>query len=143
MADNNQIKKSIMAMPTKTSQSPIGKFASKLFFSRIQAHVFHLSVKGEGGFAKHKALEEYYEAVLQHVDVLIEAHQGTNPIVTDYSMNEKLVTDTNEITPYFEHLLVFVKEARTEVSSDSDQQNIIDNIATLIRVTLYKLNKLK
>ena len=54
----------------------ITKFFSKLFESREMTHVYHLQITGEGSYAGHKALDEYYNEVLDLIDDLIETYQG-------------------------------------------------------------------
>ena len=52
------------------------ELASILMHSRTQAHVFHLGVNGPGAFAAHKALQKYYESIVDLLDGLVESYQG-------------------------------------------------------------------
>ena len=61
-----------------------GKLFSKLFESREMAHIYHLQVSGEpGSHAKHTALGEYYDGVLDFIDSIIETFQGQYGIVEE------------------------------------------------------------
>lgn len=123
-----------------TSKAPVHEFISTLFFSRNQAHVFHLQTDS---YAKHMALDSYYNEIIPLVDSLVESYQGTNGIIKLYSNNEKYAYGDNLIIGYFEDLLKFVKVSRDSVGTDSDLQNIVDEIVSLIKSTLYKLKNLK
>jgi len=52
------------------------ELASILMHSRTQAHIFHLGVSGPGAYAAHKALQDYYEGIVDLIDGLVESYQG-------------------------------------------------------------------
>ena len=112
---------------------------SLLFSSRTQAHIFHLQTMS---FAEHKALNKYYDSIVDIIDQLVEAYQGKYGIINHYT-NVKLVDYTNkqQVIQYFEGLMKSVETLRSE-NLDSYLQNIIDTIIELISSTLYKLKYL-
>ena len=114
---------------------------SKLFESREMAHIYHLQVNGEmGSHAEHVALGEYYDAILDLIDMLIETYQGQYGIVDGYQTIDTAGTRTKEVIAYFEELTEFVKHGRKAISlEDTHLQNIIDEVVALIYRTLYKL----
>ncbi len=59
----------------------MGQFVSTLMASRTQAHIFHLQTPS---FAAHKALNEYYENIVDIIDGLVESYQGKYGIITGY-----------------------------------------------------------
>lgn len=113
------------------------KLVSYLFHSSTQVHVFHLQTKS---YAEHKALNKYYDEIVDLTDGLIESFQGKYDILTGYE-NYALddYKDNAQTIIYFKALLKTVETLRTSVSSDSYLQNQIDNIVELITSTLYKL----
>lgn len=115
----------------------VNDFISVLLFSRNQAHVFHWQTNS---YAAHMAFEGYYDGIVELVDSLVESYQGINDIIKLYSNDEKYVYGTDAAT-YFKDLLEFVNTNRT-LFIDTDILNIIDEIITLIKSTLYKLTKL-
>ena len=121
-----------------TGTISVGDFISTLLFSRTQVHVFHLQTNS---YATHKALETYYEDIVDLVDTLVETYQGTNSIIKLYSNNEKFAYGSSEIK-YLEGVLTYVQTNRLIVGEDSDMQNIVDEIVSLIKQTLYKLKNL-
>ena len=51
----------------------IGELIIKLLHARTNAHILHL---GTTSFAKHKALNDFYDEIVDLVDTLAEAYQG-------------------------------------------------------------------
>ena len=51
----------------------LGTIIGILFMSRTYSHIAHLKT---GSYAKHKALNEFYDSVVDMVDSLAEASQG-------------------------------------------------------------------
>ena len=121
------------------------QLASLFFHSRTQAHVFHLGVKGPGSFAAHKALETYYEDIVGLIDGLVESYQGKNGLIKFQPVNSiDNNCDIKNIISYFEKLCVALEKLRKDSKlQDSWIQNEIDNIATLLYSTKYKLVNLQ
>ena len=117
---------------------PFASFIGTLFQSRNQAHIYHLQTQS---FAAHKALQEYYEGVIDLADGLVETYQGRYGILRGYKMEGVIKEDDNPIM-YFEALCKFVETIRTKVPQDSYIQNEIDNVVGLIESTKYKLKML-
>lgn len=126
------------------SKSDVAKFASKIFESRQMAHVFHLQTRGDGSFAQHKALGEYYEGILELIDSFIEVYAGQYEIIEHYEIIDTSdAIDKNKVD-YFVDLVEFIKSTRyTNISKeDTHLQNIIDEMVALVYRTLYKLKNL-
>jgi DNA-binding ferritin-like protein len=116
---------------------------SILLHSRTQAHIYHLRVS-PNGLALHKALQEYYESIVEHIDEIAEAYQGMIGLIKFKSVtNIDNNSDRDNIIEYFNNLLKFVQfERKKEELSASWIQNEIDNIEKLIYQTVYKLKNL-
>jgi len=112
------------------------KLISFLFHSGTQAHVFHLQTPS---FAEHKALQKYYEEIIELADGLAETYQGKYGIIRGYSNYPLLeYTDKNQVIAYFKALVNKVGDLREGIM-DSYLQNQIDGIVGLLESTLYKL----
>ena len=111
------------------------KFISTLFASRTQAHISHLQTNS---FAAHKALNEYYDGIIDFVDGLAESFQGRYGIMRGYTSPTTFKEDDQVIT-YFEALCKYVESTRQSLPQDSYIQNEIDNVVALIESTKYKL----
>lgn len=119
-----------------------GEFIGTLLHSAVIAHIMHLQAEGVGSFARHLALGEYYAAIPDLVDSVAEAIQGCyGKIVTGYPTTFANV-ETDPLA-YMTSLKNYVAAARVDLPQESNIQNEIDVIATLIDSTLYKLTFLK
>lgn len=129
----------------QVTQSEPAKFLSKMFESREMAHVYHLQIQGEGSYAGHKALDEYYNDILDLIDELIETYQGQYGIVEHYDVINTDGTKTLDKIQYFTELAEFIKQTRKVafLEEDSHLQNVIDEMVGLIYRTLYKIKFLK
>jgi hypothetical protein len=118
----------------------IGQFISTLFASRTQAHIYHLQTPS---FAAHKALNDYYDGIVDITDGLVESFQGKYGIITGYSNFGLMEYQSCEaIQEYFRALNTTVEMLRQDIP-DSYIQNQIDGVIELIQSTLYKLKFLK
>jgi hypothetical protein len=114
-----------------------------ILHSRTQAHVFHLGVTGDGSYATHKALNDYYDGVIGLYDGLVESYQGKYGILKDFKTYKiDSFKNIKQVISYFENLVESIEENR-DCCDDSYIQNQIDTVQELIYSTLYKLKYLK
>ena len=121
------------------------RIASMFFHSRTQAHIFHLRVKGTGAFAAHKALNEYYDGIVDLIDGLVETYQGKYGLIEFKEVNN-IDNDASieNIIKYFTNLCTFLDKERKDTKlQDSWIQNQLDNVAALLYSTKYKLVNLQ
>jgi len=124
------------------SGGDVVKFLSKIFESREMAHVYHLTVKGEeGSHAKHTALGEFYEEIIEMLDELIEVYQGEYGVIEGYDSIDTSATKSTDAVKYFEDLAAFIKADKQKCfkAEETHYFTIIDDIMVLIYRTLYKL----
>jgi hypothetical protein len=111
-----------------------------ILHSRNQAHVFHLQTQS---FAEHKALNDYYDGVVDLFDGIIESYQGKYGIIKNFkTFKINQYKNKNKTISYFESLLDIIENNRDSVD-DSYLQNQIDTVQELINSTIYKLKYLK
>ena len=119
----------------------VGQFVSTLFASRTQAHIFHLQTPS---YAAHKALNKYYDEIVDLIDGLVESYQGKYGIITGYgNIALQEYQSCEAIIMFFETLCMYVEKSREMICQDSYIQNQIDEIVALIKSTIYKLRFLK
>jgi hypothetical protein len=109
------------------------EFVATLLHSSSVTHFMHWSTDS---FAKHMALGEYYDQIIELADQYAEAYMGR------YEQLKKFPEEfhsAKEPVKYLESMKEFVEEARKELPQDTELQNIIDEIADLINSTLFKL----
>jgi len=112
-------------------------FVSTLFHSGTNAHFMHLQTDS---YARHVALAEYYDGIIELGDKWAEAYQGCYEVIKSYPKEFHLATDP---VKYITGIKTFVKDIRSELPDDSELQNIVDEIADLVDSTLYKLKTFK
>lgn len=107
-----------------------GKFIGLLFQSRDMMHIAHLQTTS---FAEHKALNGYYDGILDLIDTFCETYFGRNKrveIVIPESKNMDSMTHLKELQSV-------IDTERNNYSSEI--QNIMDEMLALINKTLYLL----
>jgi len=114
------------------------EFAATLLNAATIAHFMHLQSKS---YAQHMALGSFYGALPDLVDAVVEQCQGKNGIIEEYPEQE--VIGCGDPVAFLTWLKSYVQETRTDLSQDSEVQNAVDEIASEIDSTLYKLRFLK
>lgn len=117
----------------------VAKFISLLLSSREQAHIFHLQTPS---FAAHKALQEYYEGIVDLIDAYVESYQGRYGILKGYMPTNTILEDDSAIR-YFSGIQKFVDDTRGQLPQNGELNNTVDEISALISSTIYKLKFLK
>lgn len=110
---------------------------TKLFEARDFAHVAHLKTKS---YAQHKALNGFYDDLLDLADTFIETYQG------QYGLAKIEISSVKDADPvdYLEDFAKFMVEAHKSLSKDDTHlHNILDEIVGLTYQTIYKLKFLK
>jgi hypothetical protein len=87
------------------------------------------------------ALGTFYEELPGLVDRLAEAIPSDEEIIINYDFDYYKPSDT--ALDELQTLKNYVEEERNQISSKSNIQNEIDNIATLIDSTIYRIKFLK
>ncbi len=111
-------------------------FIGTLFLARDVAHSVHLNTRS---FAKHSALNEFYDNIVELADKYAEAYQGRHGLIGPITLMS--AKKTGNIVEFLEDSLAEVEKMRYDVckKEDTPLQNIIDEIASLYLSTLYKL----
>lgn len=121
----------------------IEKLIGTLFLAREYAHRAHLRVTGPGSFAKHVALGEFYEAIIENADSLTEAYQGRHDEIIDIPYLP--MVEEEDPAKGLQTLLNYVEEIRYDAidKKDTALQNLVDEAVATFLSALYKLRKLK
>ena len=119
----------------------MNEYVGTLFQSRNQAHIYHLQTSS---YAKHKALNKYYEDIIDLIDSLVEGYQGKYEIIKGYKMIGTLkdLESDEDIITYFEQIAKYCELKREKLPQEGFLTNVYDDIDSLIRSTLYKLKRL-
>ncbi len=135
---SNKPKKPTLMIIKKTD-NPIQVIANKLFEAEMLTHMMHLEAKKKS-YAEHIALGEFYTAIGDLNDNLIEKSYVEYGIMTNY--NVSITTASFKASgDYLREVYSLVSKQRESVSVGFIQQ-IIDDILDLISGVVYKLDNL-
>lgn len=115
----------------------VALFAATLLHSATNAHFFHWST---GSYAKHIALGEYYDEIVDAVDAYVETFMGIYGKIDNFP---NCYHEPKDPIPYMQSLQTFVASARADLPKDPQLVNLCDAIADLIDSTTYKLKFLE
>ena len=112
------------------------EFVGVLFAARDVAHSAHLSTRS---YAKHVALNSFYDGIIDLADKFAEAYQGRYGLIGAVKMPAP--GKATNILEYIEGSLKDVEKMRYDVCEKDETalQNIIDEIVGLYLSTIYKL----
>jgi hypothetical protein len=111
-------------------------FVGLMFLGRDVAHSVHLNTRS---YAKHVALQSFYEGIIDLADKFAEAYQGKYGLIGGIALQPAKKTA---------NIVDFLQEQADEIESNrykvvdkecTPLQNIIDEIMGLYYGTLYKL----
>lgn len=106
----------------------------QLFQSRDTIHIAHLQTTS---YAEHKALNGYYDSLLNLTDDLLESYFGTIGKRINFKIPASEYVNPQQ---HLKQLMDYVKKHRNVFGADNTHlQNIIDEILALISKTLYLL----
>jgi len=111
-------------------------FVGMLFLARDVAHSVHLNTRS---FAKHMALQGFYEEIVGLADSFAEAYQGKHGLMGPISLMS--AKKTGNIVEFLQDQMDEIEAERFKIV-DKDctpLHNIIDEIVGLYLSTLYKL----
>lgn len=112
------------------------EFVGRLFHARDVAHSVHLNTRS---FAKHTALGDFYDKIVDLADSFAEAYQGRHGLIGPVVLMR--AKKTANIIEFLTESLAEIEANRYKVCEEKDSaiQNIIDEIVGLHLSTLYKL----
>ena len=111
-------------------------FVGILFLARDVTHSVHLNTRS---YSKHKALNKFYDEIIEAADDFAEAYQGRHGLIGPISLMS--AKKTSNVIEFLEGQLADIESVRYDVcdKADTSMQQLIDNIIQLYLSTLYKL----
>lgn len=111
-------------------------FVGLFFLARDVTHSVHLNTRS---YSKHKALQKFYENIIDLADNFAEAYQGRYGLLGPISLMS--AKKTSNVIEFLENQLAEIESVRYDVcdKDDTPLQNLIDGIIELYLTTLYKL----
>ena len=119
----------------------INELISKVFFTRHAAHLAHWATTGDGSFARHQALGDFYDEVIGKVDKVMEVYQGNFGRIpkaklgpTSYDTMEKILSAD----------VKWLEDNMDEISQGVRAiENLLQDLSGQYFHTLYRIENLK
>jgi DNA-binding ferritin-like protein len=119
----------------------IEQLISRVFYARNLAHFAHWRAKGDGSYAKHKALGKFYDGVIDAIDPLVEAYQGAYDLIGAIPVPEEMQTD---ILKCLEADAEWIEKNHEKICKGNRAVgNLIDTVTGVYLSTIYKLRNLR
>ena len=117
--------------------------ATEMMNAAISFHRLHLKVTGDGSYAAHKALGEFYEGLHGHADTLVEGYQGVaEKLIKCIDMPIRTLDTTADAVAYLRDLYNSINKLQGMMPY-SEIVNNLDLVKDSINSTKYKLLFLK
>lgn len=118
----------------------IEQLISRVFYARNVAHFEHWKASGVGGYARHVALGEFYDGVIDALDKLVEAYQGAFELIGPVKAPKTKADDIQLILTEDAEWI----EANHEAICKGNRAvaNLLDGVTEVYLTTTYKLRNL-
>jgi hypothetical protein len=117
--------------------------ATEMMNAATSFHRLHLKVTGEGSYAAHKALGNFYEGLHGHADTLVEGYQGTAEKLLSYTdMPIRTLDTVADGVGYLRDMYNVINKLQGMMPY-SEIVNNLDLVKDSINSTKYKLLFLK
>lgn len=119
----------------------IEQLISRVFYARNLAHFSHWRAKGDGSYAKHKALGKFYDGVIDAIDSVVEAYQGAFDLIGAIPVPEEMEKD---ILKCFEADAEWIEKNHEKICKGNRAVgNLIDTVTGVYLSAIYKLRNLR
>jgi DNA-binding ferritin-like protein len=120
----------------------VNKLLGVLFLSRDLAHKAHFKTRGIGSDAAHRALGDFYDAVLDKADAFAEAWMGCYDETVSVEMQKE---DSDDIIETLRSHVAYIKANRAKVCGENETAllNMLDDVIATYYKALYRLTTLK
>lgn len=113
---------------------------ARVFYARNVAHFEHWRASGVGGYARHMALGDFYDKVIDAIDSLVEAYQGAFELVGTIPTAKTKADDI---------LLILIEDSEwieknheKVCKGNRAVGNLVDSVTDVYLTTIYKLRNL-
>lgn len=119
----------------------IEQLISRVFYARNLAHFEHWRAKGDGSFAKHMSLGDFYDDVIDAIDKLVEAYQGAFELIGNIPAPK---VSERDVLKLLEADADWIEEHHEEICQGNRAVgNLVDSVTDTYLTTIYKLRNLK
>jgi hypothetical protein len=119
----------------------IEELISRVFVTRNAAHLAHWRAKGPGSFARHMALGDFYDNIIDALDKIVELHQGAFGLIEE--MDPPGGKMPKDIAEHIGEEANWLQDNRSEIAGDVCAiENVVDELAGIYLTAYYKLRNL-
>lgn len=119
----------------------IEQLISRVFYARNVAHFEHWRAKGDGSYAKHKALGHFYDDIIDAIDDLVEAYQGAFELIGNIPAPEM---PKGDVLKLLEADADWIEENHEDICHGNRAvANLVDGVTGVYLSAIYKLRNLK
>lgn len=119
----------------------VEQLISRVFYARNVAHFEHWRATGTGSYAKHKALGNFYDDVIEALDDVVEAYQGAFDLIGNIPAPE---TPKGDVLALLEADADWIEENHEDVCKGNRAvANLLDGVTGVYLSAIYKLRNLK
>ena len=120
------------------SEEKFSYFVSYLKDSFDQAVVWHHQTDS---YAVHKALNKFYDGILDLTDGLVESVSGIHGRPMKYQIDSPVdYKNPEQVVKYFKSAYELIEKERKDIYQETWIQNQVDEISALFASTLYLLS---
>lgn len=117
------------------------ELVGRVFATRNAVHLAHWAAKGEGSFARHKALGDLYDALVDKIDKIVEMYQGAFELLGSLKVPDATPKDLlDHLNDEVEWLETNMDELSGGVRS---LENALQDLGGVYYTAIYKLTYLK
>lgn len=118
----------------------IEELIARVFYARNVAHFEHWRASGVGAYARHVALGEFYDKIIDALDALVEAYQGAFGLV---DMVPAPKTKAEDITMILIEDAEWIEKNHEKICKGNRAvANLVDSVTGTYLTTAYKLRNL-
>ena len=118
----------------------IEQLIARVFATRNAVHIAHWKSKGDGSFARHMALGDFYDALIDKIDGIVEMYQGAFGLIDKV---EPASVDADGIMDHIGEEANWIEDNRSEIAGGVCAiENAIDDLTGTYLRTFYKLKNL-
>ena len=117
----------------------IEELVSRTFGIRNAAHLAHWRAKGPGSFAKHMALGDFYDDIIEKVDTIVEAYQGCYGELIGVVKLAAQDTKRDILAAITEEYDWIMENREAIAENNTSLENMIDDLCATYEKVLYKL----
>lgn len=115
----------------------IEELVARVFATRNATHLAHWATKS---YAEHQALGAFYDALIDGIDAVVEAHQGAFGLIGNV---KPTVADKDDIAEHIKDEARWIEANREKLSGGVRAiENLIDSLTDSYLTTYYKLTTL-